>query len=122
MPIARKLIGLGLPWGTAAGVVGQVDNNLTAAGTTQATALAIGNDINVVTTAAASTGVILRSDLAAGDSQEVVNYGANTLTVYPPVGGKINNGSANAGVTIATNTSALYTSIDGLNFFGVKSA
>lgn len=122
MAIAKKLIGLGLPWGTAAGVVGNVDNNLTAAGSTQATALLVSNDINVVTTTAASTGVILRSDLSAGDSQEVVNYGASTLTVYPPVGGKINNGSANAGVSVAANTSALYTSIDGLNFFGVKSA
>lgn len=122
MAIARKLIGLGLPWGTAVGVVGNVDNNLTATGTTQATALLVSNDINVLTTTAASTGVILRSDLSAGDTQEVVNYGAQTLTVYPPVGGKINNGSANAGVSVATNTSALYTSIDGLNFFGVKSA
>ena len=104
------------------GVTGSSTAGLTATGSTQATALPISDDINVVTTAAASTGVILRNDLSQGDSQAVVNYGANTLAVYPPVGGKINNAAANAASNLATLKAGVFVSIDGINFFTVVSA
>lgn len=122
MPIAKNLMGSGCAGGLARRITGGVTTSLTAAGSAQTDALAITDDINIVTTAAASTGVRLRSDLISGDSQEVVNYGANTLNVYPPTGGKINNGSANAAVTVAANASAIYTCINGTDFFGVKTA
>lgn len=115
--IKANLTGSGLAAQAAINLVGSVANNLTAAGSTQATALLVSADVNVVTTAASSTGVILPSTLSAGDFLEVVNYGANTITVYPPVGGKINNGTLNAGKTVTANSNAIFTCIDNLNFF-----
>lgn len=86
---------------------GTVATGLTAAGSTQATALALGATNNFVGTTAASTGVILPYG-NAGDIVFVYNGGASSLTVYPPVGGTINNLSANTGLALATLKSAWY--------------
>lgn len=92
---------------------GTVTNSLTGAGTNQATALAITDDINIFTTTASSTGCILRTDLGPGDVQIVVNYGAQTLSVYPPGTGKIQNGSASAAFSVAPNKAAMFICHDG---------
>lgn len=73
---------------------------LIAQGTTQATALPIQGSFNVFATVAASSGAVLPPINRNGEIR-IKNGGANTLTVYPPVGNSINGGSANAGVTIA---------------------
>lgn len=97
----------GLGASTAQAIVGDVATGLTATGSTQATALALAAAINFVSTAAASTGVILPVG-QAGDVVVVYNGGANSLTVYPPVGGTINNLSANTGLAVATLKSGMY--------------
>lgn len=117
MTIKTSLTGSGIAPLAAISVVGVVANTLTATGTTQTTALALTADVNIVTTAAASTGVVLPSTLSAGDEIWVVNYGANSLAVYPPVGGKINNGTLNASISVSTNATVLLKCIDNLNFF-----
>ncbi len=61
---------------------------LTAAGTTQATGLVLTRDINVVTTAATGTGVVL-PNFGIGAEVLVINQGANPLTIYPFSGGSI---------------------------------
>lgn len=122
MSIRSRLTGSGLAPLPAQNIAGNVANSLTAAGTTQGTALLVTEELNVFTTVASSTGAILRSDLGPGDEQEVANYGANALTVYPPVGGKIQNGSLNAGFSVGTNKTARFRSIDGLNFTAVLSS
>ena len=85
---------------------------LTAAGTTQATALALTSVYNVVTTAAASSGVALQSiaTLPYGTTVTVVNRGANAITVYPFNGSSatIDAAVANAGVALAVNSTASY--------------
>lgn len=71
-------------------------NGISAAGTNQATATALGTTTyQRVTTAAASTGVKLPAAVA-GMRIVVFNKGANTLAVYPATGGIINDGAANA--------------------------
>lgn len=123
MSIKSKLTGVGTAPAQAQNITGTLVNSLTAAGSSQGTALALGNDdYNIVTTTAASTGVILPATLSASDEMWVVNYGANTLSVYPPVGGKINNGSTNAAVSISANKNASFICIDGLNFIAAISA
>ena len=87
-------------------------NNLTAAGTTQANALALSAVNNIVTTAAASTGVRLPST-GAGDGVIVANLGANALLVYPVVGGSIQGGATNAGFSVPTLKTAIFTARDG---------
>lgn len=123
MAIKAKLTGTGTAPANALVTVGTVANSLTAAGSSQTDAYALGmDDYNVFTTVASSTGARLPSTLSAGDEIQVVNYGANTLSVYPPTGGKINNGSANAAVSITANKSANFVTIDGTNFFAGLSA
>lgn len=77
-------------------------NSLTAAGTNQATALALTNDVNVVSTAAANAGVVLPTP-TAGRKVVVVNRGANTLNVYPASTHQIDALGTNAAITVRTN-------------------
>jgi hypothetical protein len=63
-------------------------------------------DVNVITTAAASTGVILSGKI--GQRQEVFNRGANAVSVYPATGAKIEAGATNASVSIATGGHAIF--------------
>lgn len=103
MTLVSELMARGIPAG-AAELLGQdtADTAKTAAGTTQATAYAIVSKFTVFGTVAASSGAILP---ARGEAF-VVNGGANTLTLYPPVGGNINGGSTNSGISIPAGKSA----------------
>jgi hypothetical protein len=116
MPIAKNLTGSGDSPQQATNTVGDVANNLVAAGTTQLNATPFFAAMNVFRTVPASAGGILRFDLGPGDEQEVSNYGANALSVYPPVGGSIANAAVNTAFSLATNTTARFRCIDGLNF------
>lgn len=97
-----KLVNAGISAGTASMICGDTQDNVFAAGTTQATATAIyGDNVTVINTAA-STGVVLTgAQFSAGDSMMIANLGANALLVYPPVGSVINALSANAGFSVA---------------------
>lgn len=98
MAIPSRIIGT--PEGVVNQISGDLQDNITATGTTQADAFPLNAVYSIVTTAAASTGVKL---MASEPSAEVFvrNLGANTLNVYPPVGGNFNGGTTNAPVTIA---------------------
>lgn len=117
MAQALRLMGLGMASQLARNVVGTVDNTLTATGSTsQANSYAVTADISIFTTAAANTGARLPLGANAGDSFWIANYDTNTLLIYPPTGGKINNGSANASANLTTLKSVLCVSIDGTNY------
>ena len=84
-----------------------VGTGLTAAGTTISDALALTSLVNVVTTAAASTGVKL-PDAPIGQMVTVQNNGANAINVFPhSASGTINAGSAGAAVTTASAAGAI---------------
>ena len=74
---------------------------LTAAGTTQATGLVLGKDINVVATTAANTGVVLPIAVA-GMTVTVINEGANTLNVYPATNASIDSGAVNTAFALGS--------------------
>lgn len=75
---------------------------ITAAGSTLATATALNSNLNVVTTAGASTGVSLPANAHPGEIVFVYNAGANALSVYPATAtGTIAGGSAGAAVSLA---------------------
>lgn len=86
-----------------------VDVNLTAIGSSQATALPIQAMYSRFTTVAASTGCIL-PDFGTVPGQEIIvrNQGANALAVYPPVGKSINGGSVNAAVSPGAGTNTRF--------------
>jgi hypothetical protein len=120
MTIQNKLISLGM-WGEIAEQVclGDITSGLTAAGTTQADALAISADANIFGTVASGTGAVL----AVSSSARILvrNGGANALLVYAPVGGTM-NGTSNGSLSIATTKNALFVSADGVNWYSILSA
>lgn len=76
----------------------------TATGNSQATAYAIKGTVTQFTTTAANTGCVVPIGADVGDEFEIINFGASTLAVYPPLGGTLNNGAANAAVNVLANT------------------
>lgn len=94
----------GLSAGTARAINGQIATGLTAAGTTISDALDLNSSINVISTAAAGSGVQLPS-MMLGDMVEVYNGGTGAMYVYPDQSTvAINQLSAGAGVLLAPNT------------------
>lgn len=103
-------------------ILGQLTNFLTATGSVQTDALILPSDVAIFTTVASNTGCILPPSTDPADECMVTNHGANTLKVYPPSGGKIANGSANAAFSVAATKSAIFKSIDGTNYAAFLSA
>jgi hypothetical protein len=86
-------------------------NTLTAAGTNLATALALTAAHNVVTSAAAGTGVSL-PDVVGARIWIFNNQGTNAINVYPPNGSAtINGGAAGAAVSLAANGKMQYVQV-----------
>lgn len=90
---------------------------LTAVGTTQALALPLNSKFNVFGTVAATTSAILPFGVPRTDEVGIRNGGANALTLFPPVGGSINGGAANASVSIAAAATARFISDGNGNFW-----
>lgn len=91
-----------------------VATDLTATGSTRANALALSNSINNITTAAASTGVVLPAGTEngfpyVGQTIRVFNNGANSITVYAPNSETINGTAGSTGVALANAKVADYT-------------
>jgi hypothetical protein len=71
--------------------------NLSASGSSQATAALLGAMLNVFTTVGSGQGCMLP---VAQASVTVINAGANALSVYPPPGDQIDTNGANAAVSL----------------------
>jgi hypothetical protein len=99
-----------------------VGEALTAAGTTQATALQLAAELNRITTCAAGAGVILPSTAitptsgpnagvinpGVGQTIMVINHGANSLQVYGSGSDLINDVAGATGVTQMVNSMVIY--------------
>jgi hypothetical protein len=119
MTLASELMARGVPAG-AAELIGQdtAATGLTATGSSsQANAYAISSKFSIFSTVAANSGAIL----PARGRAIVVNGGANSLSLYPPVGGNINGGSTNAAIAVPAGKSAICES-NGLTWGVVVSA
>lgn len=91
----------------AQNVQGDFTGGIIAAGTTATDATVLSSAINYVATTASSTGVKLPS-ANIGDTVEVINGGAQTLSVYGQTGESFTNGAANAAFSVATLRSAIF--------------
>ena len=98
-----------------------VGAGLAAAGTNQATALALAANVNEVTTVASGTGVALPPGVA-GLEVSVVNAGANALAVYPASGGTIDALAANAPKSLAAGGRATFRATSASQWYGFVSA
>ncbi len=77
-----------------------------ATGSTQADAAALSNTGYQLVSGADGTKGVKLPDLGRGGSMEVKNNAGAILKVYPPTGGAINGLSANAALSLASNTTA----------------
>ena len=114
MAVLTNLMGTGVPGGTAIAICGKSAVNQTASGATQG-AQPIEAEIVAYSSSTASCGPTLPAG-NAGDTYIVGNNTANTINVWPPVGGVIQTGAVNAADTCLTARSAIYVCLGGLNY------
>jgi len=86
-------------------------NALTAAGSSRTDALALTNQINNITTAAASTGVILPSSVAIGTIVTIFNAGANAIKVYGAGSDTIDGVAGATGVPLTNAKRCIYIAV-----------
>lgn len=104
------------PLGTSADAV-------TGVGTAQVGGAALTGAINVVTTASGQTATVLPAAYPVGSPILVRVNTATAGLVFPPVGGSINGGSANASFSVAQNKpTVFYAMPNGLDYIAVLSA
>ncbi len=124
MSVKNRLTVSGLSAVAASAIQGTVANNLTATGTSsQTAALPLPADICKFTSTPANSGALIPPS-NSGDGGTVFNGdGTNALLLYPPVGGKINALSTNAGYSIAAATPYCdWYCIDPLTYIASQSA
>lgn len=121
MALAREMMNGGLSAGQAKAINGGVVPALSGAGTTQGTATAIRTSTAVFTTVGASSGGILPA-CEIGDSVEVLNLGANALTIYPDSGARINAVATNGGISLGVNTAIILRRFTATRWAGFLSA
>lgn len=94
-------------------VHGSSATGLTAVGTTRATGLALTAQVNNVTTAAASTGVVLPSISAVGVGTEITvfNNGANAIQVYTNNASTVDGVAGDTGVPLTNTKRCKYVAI-----------
>jgi hypothetical protein len=120
MAILTNLMGTGVPGGTAIAINGKSAVGQAATGATQG-AQTMPAEIVVYTSSTSTYGPTLPSG-NVGDVYIIANNTANTINVWPPVGGYIQAGAVDAADTILTNRSAYYVCIGGLNYVHVQGA
>lgn len=98
MTIPSRVMGSGTSSLATTSICGYAASGLTAVGTNLATGLQLNADVNVVSTAALSTGVVLPS-AENGVTLVIANDGVNAVAVYAKSGSTIDG---TASTTIAT--------------------
>lgn len=98
--------------------VGGIATAVAAAGNAQSNATAITAGKNIVTAATGTSadGLRLSAALGAGEIVYIANTTNVPLDVFPPTGGTINGGSANAAVLLRANAMGVYMSLGGGNW------
>lgn len=86
--------------------------NLTATGTTQATALVLSSSWNQFATVPAGSGALLEA-MQDGQTQTVFNNGANSLKVYPPPGMSIDALPVNTPYVLGVGMMQIFNFING---------
>lgn len=92
---------------TSAYHISSVGNGLTATGTTQGDALQLADQVNVLSTVAASTGVILPAAVV-GNIVYIENAGANAVQVYGNGSDTIDGVAAATGVPLTNAKRCMY--------------
>lgn len=109
---ARNLNAAGFPPRQQAALIGDV-TSVTPAGTViaNATAITLNASTVAIADAAATAGVQLPVPGRAGETIRLFNGGNNSTNVYPVTNGSIDNGTANAAVTMEPKSTAVFVAL-----------
>ena len=108
MSTTADLMGSGMP-AALANRLGNTPVTQAGAGTiTGATATLIQGHLTNATTASSQTAFIFNSAASLGKEFYFFNSSATTALVYPPAGGNLNGGSADASFSVAQNKLAMF--------------
>jgi hypothetical protein len=99
--LGSDMMGLGMPSALANLVGESIPAAVAGVGTAQSGAPSLTGTINQVTTASGQTAVVLPSTQPLGTAVHVYVSTATAALVFPPVGGAINELSANASTSVA---------------------
>jgi len=116
MSLKTELMSGGIPAAPAGRIGFDPIANVTPGGSTQADAVELVSNFSNLATG--TGGVIITQTHA---EHLIINNSGATITIYPPVGSFMNNGSVNAGVTL-TNTSRMLIKEAGPQFVTFTSA
>lgn len=110
--------------GTFAGApTGATPDAVTGVGTAQVGAARLTGALNVVTTAVGQTAVLLPTSWPVSSPIVVRVTSATAGLVFPPTGGSINGGSANASFSVAQNKpTVFFAHPNGIDYTAVLSA
>ena len=109
--LGSDMMGLGMPSALANLVGESIPAPVAGAGTAQAGATPLTGTINQVTTSAGQTAVLLPSTQPLGTAVHVYVSTATTALVFPPSGGSINEGAANASFSVAQARTATFSRV-----------
>jgi hypothetical protein len=96
-----------------------VNDAITAAGTTQATATALESEWNVITSTPANSGVVL-DGFNEGVATSVFNAGGATLKVYPPSGMAIDALGTNVAYSLANLKQQTFSQVSATQFYSTQ--
>jgi hypothetical protein len=120
MSTRREMIAGGLYFQEAVATNGAFETNVNLTGFAGQGARYIQASNTVITTTVATTGdSITLTPGDQGDWLQVVNYSANAVKIYPPVGWKVHNSSVNSAYTLPANKTAMLTQMTDPNQSGV---
>jgi hypothetical protein len=102
MALKTELMAGGIPAAPASRIGFDLLANITATGAGQSTAAPLVSNFSNIS--AGTGGVIIAQTHA---EHLILNNSGSTITIYPPIGSFMNNGSVNAGVTLTTTSRML---------------
>lgn len=95
---------------------------VTAAGSAQGDATGLSDGLNVVAGADGTKGVVLPAAVAGRQVSVYSSVATNGLKIYPATGDDINDGSANAAITIEGKTHAIFEAVDDATWAAIYTA
>jgi hypothetical protein len=102
---------------------GSRQRSVAATGSSQTDAANVGRNVNLVTGADGTKGVILSPAKIVGQSYLVYSSAAtNALPVYPPSGGTINSGTANASLSVTARKPVYFIATSKIDFIAIVGA
>ena len=121
LALSTDLMGLGMAPAMAQ-LAGDTIASVTGVGTAQSGGAALAGTLYLVTTSAGQTATVLPSNWPLASSIVVYTVSSTTALVFPPSGGNINEGAANASVNVAQGKSTCFVRVSATKWISLAGA